>query len=126
MTPTKSSPSPRRKTPSRKPRTPSPSRRTPSSSRKAPQTVTPIKLVRFQDNQYSVAKSTSKKRRRNEADDVSQSKSKRKKTDRYSIVESTPMRIRLRRSRRNGSSTAKGSMFVNVPMYVKNPSARSP
>ena len=112
-TPTKSSTSPRRTTPSRKPRTPSPSRRTPSSSRKAPETVTPIKLVRFQDNQYSVAKSTSKKRRRNETDhDVSPSKSKRKKTDRYTIVESTPMRIRLRRSRRNASSTTRGSIFV--------------
>ena len=110
---------PRRKTPSRKSQTPSPARRAPSSGRKAPQTVTPIKLVRFQD-QYSVAKSTSKKRRRNNADNISPSKSaKRKKTDRYTIVESTPMRIRLRRRRRKGSPAVRGSMFVN-------PSARSP
>ena len=110
---------PRQTTPSRKSQTPSPARRTPSSGRKAPHTVTPIKLVRFQD-QYSVAKSTSKKRRRNDTDNISPSKSaKRKKTDRYTIVESTPMRIRLRRSRRKGSSTARGSMFAN-------PSTRSP
>lgn len=110
---------PLRTTPSRKSQTPSPARRTPSSGRKAPQTVTPIKIVRFQD-EYSVAKSTSKKRRRNGTDSISPSKSaKRKKTDRYTIVESTPMRIKLRRSRRKGSSKARGSMFAN-------PSTRSP
>lgn len=115
----KTSTPPRRKTPSRKSQSASPARRTPNSSRKASKKVTPIKLVRFQDR-YSVAKSTSKKRRRNETDNISPSKSaKRKKTDRYTIVESTPMRIRLRRRRRKGSPTARASMFFN-------PSARSP
>ena len=136
--PTSSSRVSKQTTPSRQSRTPSPGRRTPnrqstpartrpSSARKAPKTVTPVKIIRFQDDQYSVVKSTAKKRRRYQSDnETGHSKSKRKKTDRYSIVEATPMKIRLRRSRRNGVSVARGSMYVNLPMYVKTPSGRSP
>ena len=128
-TPRKATPSPPRsttKTPSRQLRTPSPGRRapsrqsatsslgaSPSSPRKAPKKVTPIKIVRFEDDQYSVVKSRTKKRRRDQSDnETGKSKTKRKRTDRYSIVEVTPMKIRLRRSRRKGISG--GSKFVKT------------
>ena len=116
-----------RRTPSRQSETSSPARTRPNSAKKVEKTVTPIKIVRFQDDQYSVVKSRAKKRRRDEADvEARHSKSKRKKTDRYSIVESTPMTIRLRRSRRSGSKGARGSLFVNLPVFVKTPNGRSP
>lgn len=116
-TPTKlSSSPPSRRTPKRKSETQLLFRGTPSPPRKPAQTVTPLKVVRFQDNLYSVVKST-KKRRRNDNDNDSDSshisRSKRKKTDRYRIVEATPTKIRLRRSKRKRRSTAKGSLFVS-------------
>lgn len=116
-TPTKlSSLPPSRRTPKRKSETQLSFRGTPSPPRKPAQTVTPLKVVRFQDNLYSVVKST-KKRRRNDNDNDSDSshigRSKRKKTDRYKIVEATPTKIRLRRSKRKRRSTAKGSLFVS-------------
>ena len=116
-TPTKlSSSPPSRRTPKRKSETQLSFRGTPSPPRKPAQTVTPLKVVRFQDNLYSVVKST-KKRRRNDNDNDSDSshisRSKRKKTDRYRIVEATPTKIRLRRSKRKRRSTAKGSLFVS-------------
>lgn len=116
-TPTKlSSSPPSRRTPKRKSVTQLSFRGTPSPPRKPAQTVTPLKVVRFQDNLYSVVKST-KKRRRNDNDNDSDSshisRSKRKKTDRYRIVEATPTKIRLRRSKRKRRSTAKGSLFVS-------------
>lgn len=116
-TPTKlSSSPPSRRTPKRKSETQLSFRGTPSLPRKPAQTVTPLKVVRFQDNLYSVVKST-KKRRRNDNDNDSDSshisRSKRKKTDRYRIVEATPTKIRLRRSKRKRRSTAKGSLFVS-------------
>nr|XP_058961921.1 protein DBF4 homolog B-like [Pocillopora verrucosa] len=114
-TPTKlSSSPPSRRTPKRKSETQLSFRGTPSPPRKPAQTVTPLKVVRFQDNLYSVVKST-KKRRRNDNDSDSShiSRSKRKKTDRYRIVEATPTKIRLRRSKRKRRSTAKGSLFVS-------------
>lgn len=120
-------PPPGRRTPSRQSETSSLTRTRPNSAQKVKKTVTPIKIVRFQDDKYSVVKSRAKKRRRDEADvEASHNKSKRKKTDRYSIVESTPMRIRLRRSRRSGSKGASGSLFVNLPVFVKTPNGRSP
>lgn len=111
---------------SRQLRTPSPGRRTPSrqsaisssgtspnSSRKAPKKVTPIKIVRFEDDQYSVVKFRAKKRRRDQPDsETGHSKTKRKRTDRYSIVEATPMKIRLRRSGRKAISG--GSKFAKT------------
>lgn len=119
--------SPRRRTPSRQSQTSSPARTRQNSAEKVEKTVSPIKFARFQDDRYSVVKSRTKKRRRDEADvEASHSKSKRKKTDRYSIVESTPMRIRLRRSRRSGSKGERGSLFVNLPVFVKTPNGRSP
>lgn len=116
-TPTKlSSSPPSRRTPKRKSETQLSFRGTPSPPRKPAQTVTPLKVVRFQDNLYSVVKST-KKRRRNDNDNDSDSshisRSKRKKTDRYRIVEATPTKIRLRRSKRKRRSTTKGSLFVS-------------
>lgn len=116
-TPTKlSSSPPSRRTPKRKSETQLSFRGTPSPPWKPAQTVTPLKVVRFQDNLYSVVKST-KKRRRNDNDNDSDSshisRSKRKKTDRYRIVEATPTKIRLRRSKRKRRSTAKGSLFVS-------------
>ena len=116
-TPTKlSSSPPSRRTPKRKSETQLSFRGTPSPPRKPAQTVTPLKVVRFQDNLYSVVKST-KKRRRNDNDNDSDSshisRSKRKKTDRYRVVEATPTKIRLRRSKRKRRSTAKGSLFVS-------------
>lgn len=116
-TPTKlSSSPPSRRTPKRKSETQLSFRGTPSPPRKPAQTVTPLKVVRFQDNLYSVVKST-KKRSRNENDNDSDSshisRSKRKKTDRYRVVEATPTKIRLRRSKRKRRSTAKGSLFVS-------------
>ena len=120
-------PPPGQRTPSRQSQTSSPTRTRPNPAQKVKKTVTPIKIVRFQDDQYSVVKSRAKKRRRDEADvEASHKKSKRKKTDRYSIVESTPMRIRLRRSTRSGSKGASGSLFVNLPVFVKTPNGRSP
>jgi len=120
-------PSPGRRTPNRQSETSSPAQTRPNSVKKVEKTVTPIKIVRFKDDQYSVVKSRAKKRRRDEADvEASHNKSKRKKTDRYSIVESTPMRIRLRRSRRSGSKGATGSLFVNLPVFIKTPNGRSP
>lgn len=109
-----SSSSPSRRSPKRKLRTRFPSRATPSPPQPA-QMVTPLKVVRFQGNQYSVVKSTTKKRRRKDSNSDSShiSKSKRKKTDRYTIVEATPMKIRLRRSKRKRSSTARGSLLVS-------------
>lgn len=116
-TPTKlSSSPPSRRTPKRKSETQLSFRGTPSPPRKPAQTVTPLKVVRFQDNLYSVVKST-KKRSRNDNDNDSDSshisRSKRKKTDRYRVVEATPTKIRLRRSKRKRRSTAKGSLFVS-------------
>lgn len=116
-TPTKlSSSPPSRRTPKRKSETQLSFRGTPSPPRKPTQTVTPLKVVRFQDNLYSVVKST-KKRSRNDNDNDSDSshisRSKRKKTDRYRVVEATPTKIRLRRSKRKRRSTAKGSLFVS-------------
>lgn len=109
-----SSSPPSRRTPKRKSETQLSFRGTPSPPWKPAQTVTPLKVVRFQDNLYSVVKST-KKRRRNDNDSDSShiSRSKRKKTDRYRIVEATPTKIRLRRSKRKRRSTAKGSLFVS-------------
>ena len=118
-TPTKlSSSPPSRRTPKRKSETQLSFRGTPSPPRKPAQTVTPLKVVRFQDNLYSVVKSTKKRRRNdndndNDSDSSHISRSKRKKTDRYRIVEATPTKIRLRRSKRKRRSTAKGSLFVS-------------
>lgn len=94
-------------------KTSSPARKTSSSPRKAQKKVTPIKIVRFQDNGYSVVKSTAKKRRRDQSDNTtSHAMPKRKRTDRFSIVEATPMKIRLRRSKRKSSQVTRASLFV--------------
>ena len=107
-------PSPGRRAPSKRSKGTTPSRKTPTSPRKSPKKVTPIKLVRFQDDRYSVVKSVVKRHSDQSDNDTSTNygKSKRKRFDRYSIVETTPMKIRLRRSRRKSSPSARASKLI--------------
>ena len=107
-------PSPGRRTPSKRSKGTTPSRKTPTSPRKSPKKVTPIKLVRFQDDRYSVVKSVVKRHsdQSDKGTSTSYGKSKRKRFDRYSIVETTPMKIRLRRSRRKCSPSTRASKLI--------------
>lgn len=107
-------PSPGRRAPSKRSKGTTPSRKTPTPPRKSPKKVTPIKLVRFQDDRYSVVKSVVK-RHSDQSDNgtsTNYGKSKRKRFDRYSIVETTPMKIRLRRSRRKCSPSTRASKLI--------------
>lgn len=107
-------PSPGRRAPSKRSKGTTPSRKTPTSPRKSPKKVTPIKLVRFEDDRYSVVKSVVK-RHSDQSDSgtsTNYGKSKRKRFDRYSIVETTPMKIRLRRSRRKCSPSTRASRLI--------------
>lgn len=107
-------PSPGRRAPSKRSKGTTPSRKTPTSPRKSPKKVTPIKLVRFQDDRYSVVKSVVKRHsdQSDKGTSTSYGKSKRKRFDRYSIVETTPMKIRLRRSRRKCSPSTRASKLI--------------